>query len=43
MPPRQQRVSRHAKLSVLEYLLTTLTHLRADDYEGMRHMTIKLS
>ena len=32
-----------AKMSMLASLLTPLTHPRADDYEHMRHMTIKLS
>ena len=33
----------HAEMSMLASLLTTLTHLRADDYKHMKHMTIKLS
>ena len=30
-------------MSMLASLLTTLTHLRADNYKHMRRMTIKLS
>ena len=30
-------------MSMLASLLTTLTHPRANDYEHMRRMTIKLS
>ena len=29
-------------MSMLASLLTTLTHPRANDYEHMRHMTVKL-
>ena len=37
-----QRVSLHAKLSVLSHLLTAWGRLRAGDYEKMRRMTIRL-
>ena len=40
---KKEKIELHAEMSMLASLLTTLTHLRADDYEGMRHMTIKLS
>ena len=36
------KVSTHAKMSALTYLLTALAHLKADDYKNMRHMTIRL-
>ena len=36
------KVSTHAKMSTLSYLLTALAHLKADDYESMRHMSIRL-
>ena len=36
------KVSTHAKMSTLSYLLTALAHLKADDYESMRHMTNRL-
>ena len=37
-----ERVSLHAKLSVLSHLLTAWGRLRAGDYDKMRHMTIRL-
>ena len=37
-----QRVSLHAKLSVVSRLLTAWGRLRAGDYEHMRHMYIRL-
>ena len=38
----QERVSLHARMSMLGYLLTAWGRLRAGDYEYMRHMHIKL-
>ena len=38
----QERVSLHARMSMLGYLLTSWGRLRADDYEHMRHMYIRL-
>ena len=38
----QERVSLHARMSMLGYLLTSWGRLRAGDYEHMRHMHIKL-
>ena len=40
---RKEKIELHAEMSMLASSLTTLTHLRADDYEGMRHMTIRVS
>ena len=40
---RKEKIELHTEMSMLGSLLTTLTHLRADDYKHMRHMTIKLS
>ena len=39
---RKEKIELHAEMSMLGSLLTTLAHLRADDYKHMRHMTIKL-
>ena len=36
------KVSTHAKMSTLSYLLIALAHLTAGDYEGMRQMSVKL-
>ena len=36
------KIELHAEMSMLASLLTALTHLKANDYEHMRHMTIKL-
>ena len=36
------KVNMHAKMSTLTYLLTSLAHLKADDYAGMRLMNVKL-
>jgi len=36
---RKEKIELHSEMS----MLTTLTHLRADDYQGMRLMTIKVS
>ena len=38
----QERVSLHARMSTLGYLLTAWGRLRAGDYEHIRHMHIKL-
>ena len=38
----QDRVSLHAKMSLLGYLLTSWGRLKAGDYEGMRQMHIRL-
>ena len=38
----QQRVSLHARMSTLSYLLTAWGRLRAGDYAHMRHMYIRL-
>ena len=40
---KKEKIELHADISMLASLLTTLTHLRADDYKHMRRMTIKLS
>ena len=40
---RKEKIELHTEMSMLASLLTTLTHLRADDYKHMRHMTIKVS
>ena len=40
---QMQKVELHVEVSMLASLLTTLTHLKAGDYEHARHMTIKLS
>ena len=39
---RKEKIELHSEMSMLGSLLTALTHLRADDYKYMRHMTIKL-
>ena len=36
------KVGLHVKISRLAYLATALARLRADDYAGMRHMTVHL-
>ena len=36
------RVSTHVKMATLTYLLTALAHLAADDYAGMRQMSVNL-
>ena len=36
------KVSLHASVSRLAYLATVLARLKADDYAGMRHMTVRL-
>ncbi len=38
----RERVSLHATMSVLAYLLTALGRLRAGDYQGMRRMRVKM-
>ncbi len=38
----QKRVSLHATMSVLAYLLTALGRLRAGDYKGMQRMSVEL-
>ena len=37
------KIDLNAKGSMLAWLLTALTHLKADDYEHMRHMRINLA
>ena len=39
---RKGKIELHANGSILASLLTMLTHLKADDYNHMRHMRIKL-
>ena len=36
------KVSLHVRMSRLAYLATVLARLKADDYAGMRHMTVRL-
>lgn len=38
---KQEKVELHANMSALAYLLTALTHLKADDYKSMRHMNVR--
>ena len=37
-----EKAGLHVSMSRLEYLATSLAHLKANDYAGMRHMRVKL-
>ena len=39
---KQAKIDLHVNMSALAYLLTALTHLKADDYKHMRQMLIRL-